>query len=264
MGKCDEPIQAFHSEQMADHTVTGCASIPYNAGMRILAIDTSTEQLSISLWNDGIQTGLTETAGQQHSSMTIPLIEKLLADAQLTPTALDAISYPVGPGAFTGLRIGCGIAQGLGFALQRPLIGISTLATLAQSVAGEQPILACLDARMGQVYAGLYQRIDGKLTNLVADHLTNPDMLDISAEFTNIQAVIQAVGNGFKAYQGQFPEPLTERCHVVDDARLPDAHHQAELAVEAYEAGRTCLPHEAGLVYLRDKVALTTKERTGS
>ena len=228
--------------------------------MRILAIDTSTEQLSISLWNNSIQTGITETAGQQHSSMTIPLIERLLADARLAPASLDAIAYPVGPGAFTGLRIGCGIAQGLSFALQRPLIGISTLAALAQSVEGDQPILACLDARMGQVYAGLYQRIDGQLTNLVADHLTNPDALNISPEYTSILAV----GNGFKAYQAQFPESLTTRYNVVDEARLPNAHHLALLAVHAYETGNTCLPHEAGLVYLRDKVALTTKERTGA
>lgn len=221
--------------------------------MRILAIDTSTEQLSLALWQDGATLDHACPAGQQHSSLTVPLIQQLLAEAGCSPQQLDAIAYPVGPGSFTGLRIGCGVAQGLGYALDKPLIGLSTLATLAASVDANQ-VLACLDARMNQLYAGRYRRTATGWENVLPDGLYNPEQLPLPEEDG-----WHGVGNGFAAQPGL--QARAPQLQVVDAQRLPHARELAQLAAAAFQRGEAVPASEAGLVYLRDKVALTTRER---
>lgn len=221
--------------------------------MRILAIDTSTEQLSLALWQDGAILDHACPAEQRHSSLTVPLIQQLLAEAACSPQQLDAIAYPVGPGSFTGLRIGCGVAQGLGYALDKPLIGLSTLAALAASVDADQ-VLACLDARMNQLYAGSYRRTATGWENVLPDGLYNPDELPLPEE-----PGWHAVGNGFAAQPSLLSR--ASQLTMVDAQRLPHARELAQLAAAAFQRGEAVPAAEAGLVYLRDKVALTTRER---
>src|SRR5712671_4015986 len=128
--------------------------------MRFAAIETSTEWCSVALWADGEIAALERRAGMRHSELALPMLERLLAAAGIGAGQLDAVAFGAGPGAFTGLRIACGLAQGLAFARGLPVIGISTLEALAEE-SGATRVVACLDARMREVYYSALERNGG-------------------------------------------------------------------------------------------------------
>ncbi|MEJ5211550.1 MAG: tRNA (adenosine(37)-N6)-threonylcarbamoyltransferase complex dimerization subunit type 1 TsaB, partial [Burkholderiales bacterium] len=119
--------------------------------MHLLAFDTSTEYLSVALRSRGETLSRDLRAGQQHSDLLLPLVRELLAEAGLALGQLDCIAFGQGPGTFTGLRIGCGVAQGLAFGAGLPLAPVSTLLALAAGSRAPR-VIACLDARMGEIY----------------------------------------------------------------------------------------------------------------
>src|SRR3954469_21692554 len=133
--------------------------------MNLLAIETSTEFCSLALGRGGEVRSAHFNAGQRHAELILGSIERLLADAGLKLSDLDGIAYGMGPGAFTGLRIACGVTQGLALARGLPVVGVGTLEALAEEFASKQggnggirKIIACLDARMGEVYHAAYRR----------------------------------------------------------------------------------------------------------
>ena len=129
--------------------------------MRILAIDTATEACSAALWNDGAQSAHFEICPREHTQRILPLVQEVLTESGTTLSELDALAFGRGPGSFTGVRIGIGIAQGLALGAELPMIGVSTLATMAQGAwrkTGATRVLAAIDARMGEVYWAEYQR----------------------------------------------------------------------------------------------------------
>src|SRR5678816_202833 len=119
--------------------------------MRFAALDTSTEWCSVALWRDGEIAGIERRAGNRHSELALPMLKNLLKETDLTVEELDAVAFGAGPGSFTGLRIACGIAQGLAFPRGIPVLGVSTLEALAEE-SGAARVLACIDARMREVY----------------------------------------------------------------------------------------------------------------
>ena len=125
--------------------------------MLILALETSTELGSCALWRDGVVTERFCPEKQPHSETLLPLVRELLAESGVQIADLDAIAFGVGPGAFTGLRVACGAAQGLAVAADLPLIPVTSLETMAAQSSAER-VLALLDARMGEVYSGFYER----------------------------------------------------------------------------------------------------------
>jgi tRNA threonylcarbamoyladenosine biosynthesis protein TsaB len=129
--------------------------------MRILAIDTATEACSVALWNDGAICAHFEECPREHTQRILPLVKEILTQGNTALTDLDALAYGRGPGSFTGVRIGIGIAQGLALGAELPMIGVSTLATMAQGawrMTGATRVLAAIDARMGEVYWAEYTR----------------------------------------------------------------------------------------------------------
>jgi tRNA threonylcarbamoyladenosine biosynthesis protein TsaB len=127
--------------------------------VKLLALDTATEACSAAVWVDGVVLERYEWAPRRHAALILPMIETVLAEAELNVMQLDAIAFSRGPGAFTGLRIAVGIAQGIAFAADLPVAPVSTLAALALGAAretGQTHIAAALDARMGEVYWGVY------------------------------------------------------------------------------------------------------------
>src|SRR6266481_6942047 len=129
--------------------------------MRFASIETSTEWCSVALWADGEIAALERRAGMRHSELALPMLERLLAAAGIGAGQLDAIAFGAGPGSFTGLRIACGLAQGLAFARDLPVIGISAFEAIAQEAApgsGAARIVACIDARMREVYYAALER----------------------------------------------------------------------------------------------------------
>ncbi|MEO8143701.1 MAG: tRNA (adenosine(37)-N6)-threonylcarbamoyltransferase complex dimerization subunit type 1 TsaB [Betaproteobacteria bacterium] len=123
--------------------------------MKFAAFETSTEWCSVAVWTDGEINGIEERAGHTHSERVLPMLDRLVAAAGISIAQLDAVAFGAGPGSFTGLRIACGVAQGLAFARGLPVIGVSTLEALAEE-SGAARVVAYLDARMHEVCTHTY------------------------------------------------------------------------------------------------------------
>ena len=186
-----------------------------------------------------------------HTELVLPMVQELMAEAGLRFTQLDAIAFGRGPGAFTGVRISIGVAQGLAYAADLPLLPISNLAAVAQQAAldvssGAQ-LLVCMDARMGEVYSGLFMLGDeGLVTPLGAEQVCPPERIDLAPN-----TLAMGLGTGFRAY------PVLKQRYAIlrlrDDA-LPHAVHIAQLAQRDWRAGMAVTPADAAPVYLRDQV----------
>lgn len=223
--------------------------------MKILALDTSTEYCSTAVWNDGAIVERDVHAGQSHSELVLGMIDDVLSESGLAVCDVDAIAYGAGPGTFTGLRIGCGVAQGLAYAAERPVVGVGTLLALATG-SGAQRVVCCLDARMQQVYYAAYERRDTGWCAVHAPALYAPNAVpEIEGDGW------AGCGSGFIAYG----DILAQRYGSQLAAIVPDAHPRAreiaKLAVVAYRNGAAVSPEDAALYYIRDKVALKTNER---
>ncbi len=223
--------------------------------MRVLALDTSTDYLSLALWLDGAHLGQDLRAVQQHSELILPAIEALLGEGGVRLADLDGIAFGAGPGGFTGLRIGCAVAQGLAFGADLPVVGISSLLALAQGSGAEQ-VIACLDARMGEVYHATYWLESGDWAEVHAPGLYRPEQTPLPPPGAWV-----GVGSGFAAGGAALQTRLGERLARVDAEAFPRARAIAELAVARLARGEGVPAWEAAPVYIRDKVALKTVER---
>jgi tRNA threonylcarbamoyladenosine biosynthesis protein TsaB len=222
--------------------------------MNLLAFETATEACSVALWIDGAVRERHEIAPRRHTDLALPWAEELLAEAGLHKSQLDAIACGRGPGAFTGVRLAVALVQGLGLALERPVLGISTLAALAldaPATEGER-ILAAIDARMGEVYLGEFERRCDGVIALGPERLLRPQEARFEGEWI-------AVGTGFDAEQGALRSHLALR--ACDATSLPHAAAIARLAAQAFARGEAVAPERLEPAYLRDKVALTLAEQ---
>lgn len=226
--------------------------------MNLLALETSTEACSVALIHGDEVIARSEIAPRRHAELVLPMADALLAESGLGRHALDAIAVGRGPGAFTGVRLGISLAQGMALALDIPVITVSSLAALAlEAPEGDATILAVIDARMGEVYAASYRRDDmGGLIALDDERVCAPDALVLPAA-----PAWQVVGTGWSTYPEVLRERLTGTLQSAQGACYPQARHVAELAALEFAAGRTVMPEHALPVYLRDKVALTLVEQ---
>ncbi|WP_293933041.1 tRNA (adenosine(37)-N6)-threonylcarbamoyltransferase complex dimerization subunit type 1 TsaB [Iodobacter sp.] len=223
--------------------------------MPYLALDTSTEHLSLAI---STQQGIVTRnwpAGQKHAEMILPCLAALLEECQLTMEDIQGIAFGNGPGSFTGLRIAAGITQGLAFARGIPVLGVSTLAALAAGCDANQ-VYACLDARMNQVYCAAYRKQDGVWSEVIAPCLSDPDAIPVPSGDNWL-----AAGSGFAMYGDALKNSLGTRISSIDATRFPLAKDILALALPDFIAGKGLAAHEAELVYLRNKVALKTHER---
>lgn len=222
--------------------------------MWILALETSTDLGSCALSHDGEVVERRCPAGRPHSETLLPLIRELLAEAGLAVAGLDAIAFGVGPGAFTGLRVACGAAQGLAVVAERPLLPVTSLEAMAELAGGEQ-VLSLLDARMGEVYVGGYQRA-GDGWQLEDEIRVGPPagiLLPATPGWV-------ACGNAPAVYPGLLAS-LEERGIAVIPDILPTATAVARLAAPRLARGEGIDPALAAPLYIRDKVAKTVAER---
>jgi tRNA threonylcarbamoyladenosine biosynthesis protein TsaB len=228
--------------------------------MNLLAIETTTEACSVALVHGDVVIARSELAPRRHAERVLPMADELLAEAGLGKHALDAIAVGRGPGAFTGVRLGVSLAQGMAMALERPAITVSSLAALALEAPEQEQdaaILAVIDARMGEIYAACYRRdANGGLVALDDERVCTPDALQLPEA-----AAWVVVGSGWASYADVLRERLTGALLHADGAVYPQARHVAELAAVEYRAGRVLAPEYALPVYLRDKVALTLAEQ---
>lgn len=218
--------------------------------MRLLAIDTATERCSVALRLDGEVIERSSEQPRGAADLVLPMVESVLKEAGVRLVDLDGIAYGRGPGAFTGVRIGVGVVQGLAFGADLPTVGISNLAAVAQQVArpGDR-VLVCMDARMEQVYWSSFAREHGAelVTSLSAERVDVPDEV-VDGDYTVL------AGTGFKAYV-PLRARLAIRDRVVHEAALPRASDIAQLAEAEFRAGRARPAAAAEPVYVRDQVA---------
>jgi tRNA threonylcarbamoyladenosine biosynthesis protein TsaB len=229
--------------------------------MRLIAIETCTEMCSAALWVDGALDSIEVRAPRQHGELILRQVEELLARAEIARSSLDAVAVGRGPGAFTGVRLGLGVAQGMAFALDCPVVPISTLQALAQQLVSEQPdtppveILAALDARMGEVYWSLNPVVEGRAQ-------AAPEQVSVPGQVLPAWrgAPDRGIGSGFAAYPELVERSGLSEERLYSDA-LPRAREVAVLAVDAWERGGAIPPEQAQPVYLRDNVAAPPKPR---
>jgi tRNA threonylcarbamoyladenosine biosynthesis protein TsaB len=216
----------------------------------ILALETSTRRISVALWQDGklLQRSADSLTGG--SALVLPWINELLAEAGLAKGQLAAIAFGAGPGSFTGLRLACGVAQGLAFGLDIPVLGVTTLAALALA-SNESRVFACMDARMNEVYTAAYEIIGREAKEIEAPCVRPPETVVVPPGEDWV-----GCGDGFASYAARLPALPEIRPDV-----FPTAAAVAELAAPRLARGEGVDAALAMPLYVRDKVALTTAER---
>lgn len=240
--------------------------------MKLLAIDCSTERMSVALAQGERRWTHEGVGGAQASAALIPAIMDLLDEAQLPLKELDAIAFGQGPGAFTGLRTACAVAQGLALGAKLRLLPIDSLLMLAHAALSTHPslreaerrsnppssrVLSVLDARMGQVYVAAYSHSADGWRCLQAPTLCQPEALVLPEEWQGQGFVLAS--NALATYQEAFASTLSQGGVAID--AWPQAMAMLDLAALAHARGESVSPAEALPLYVRDKVALTSAER---
>ncbi|WWP00831.1 MAG: tRNA (adenosine(37)-N6)-threonylcarbamoyltransferase complex dimerization subunit type 1 TsaB [Candidatus Dasytiphilus stammeri] len=205
--------------------------------MRILAIDTSTELCSVALLDNKEVYSLYEYYPREHAQLILTLIQNILNDRCLELQQLDAIAVSRGPGSFTGLRLGISIAKGIGLGINLSIIGISTLAILAEkafNIFGAKKVLVAIDAHMGELYWAEYQRVkksgwDGEDTEKVL----NPQ--EMKSRITKLSGHWCIVGSGWKIYHDLFDSFLNI---IPVNCGIPIAQDMLPLAMTAFKEGK--------------------------
>ena len=220
--------------------------------MNILALETSTDACSVAMLSGDAVYEVHEVTPRQHTDLLFTMIEQVLAAAGMTRSALDLIAFGRGPGAFTGVRIAAGVAQGIALARDLPLAPVSTLAALAAGgarLSGGRQILAALDARRAEIYLAALRFDDaGTISqSVIADCVLAPEAVSIAGP-----ARWLAVGNGWPAYHGRFAADIAAIPRL--DLLYPHAQDVARLAAALHAGGGSVTVADALPVYLRGAV----------
>lgn len=222
-----------------------------SASLKILALDTATDACSAALLIDNQIHEQFLVAKQQHAALILPMLDQLLQTHELSLSQLDAVAFSCGPGSFTGIRIAASVVQAIAFAHNLPVIRISTLQALAQKAYREQSseaVLACLDARMQEIYWGVYTLQENQLMQAIApDTLIKPEAVHLPYSTAWL-----GVGSGWESYF----ETLQAKLGAIKwlPQYFPQARDIAQLAVNEWHKGNMVTAEYALPVYLRDEV----------
>jgi len=225
--------------------------------MRILGLDSSTEWLSVAAGDGTLLHERVERAGTQASQHVLGFVDEVLREAGWTLAQLDGIAFGAGPGSFTGLRIACGVAQGLALGAGLPVCPVSTLEAVAHAawrLHRSEHVVACLDARMREVYLAAYRCVGMHWETVRAPEVRKPEELAPIAD----AAMYTGAGDGFAVY------PQLARRLALADVRpdvFPAARDIAEIARARLAAGECVAAADAHPIYVRHRVALTAAER---
>jgi universal bacterial protein yeaZ len=226
----------------------------------LLALDTATEACSVALLRGGEKTHLAQFAQREHTKHILPMVDEILAKAGIMLHQVDALVFGRGPGSFTGVRIGAGIAQGLAFGAELPVIPVSNLAAMAQAAYAKyqaENVLTAIDARMNEVYFAQWQA--QKVRSDFGEFLDWQPIIDeqVCSPLKAIEQVAQQhhenavlVGTGWAAY----PELSDANLGKATEITLPSALYILDLALPKWFAGETISPLEIEPIYLRNEV----------
>jgi tRNA threonylcarbamoyladenosine biosynthesis protein TsaB len=223
--------------------------------VNLFAVETSTELCSIALLR-GSELFVEEVlAGNRHAEILVGLVERLFGRARLRPADMDAFAFGQGPGAFTGIRIACGLAQGLAFGADRPVVPVPSLLALAEQ-SNERRVVAGLDARMGEAYLAAYARNGADWDEIIAPRLATDGTLPPLPG----RGGWVATGSGFDSH-AWLRDAYRDAVVMRLEGDLPRAGAVARIAARRFGRGAAIPAEQAAPLYLRDKVALTTEER---
>ncbi|QLB20119.1 tRNA N6-adenosine(37)-N6-threonylcarbamoyltransferase complex dimerization subunit TsaB [Vespertiliibacter pulmonis] len=217
----------------------------------ILVLDTATEACSVALLHQGIITSLDELSPRTHTQRILPMVDELLDKAGISIKQVELLGFGRGPGSFTGVRVGVGIAQGLAMGAELPVVPVSNLLAMAEAVyqkSGNADVVALIDARMSEVYFAQFSRSDLGWQEIVPEQVCSAEK---AIEQIQLERNPIVVGTGWQAYSA-FSEadlPL-----VVSDITLPSAKFMLPLVIKSYELGKTKSAMEIEPVYLRNEV----------
>ncbi|WP_422474317.1 tRNA (adenosine(37)-N6)-threonylcarbamoyltransferase complex dimerization subunit type 1 TsaB [Endozoicomonas sp. ALB032] len=223
--------------------------------MKILALDSATEACSVALNLDGEIVEHFELLPRRHSRELLGMVDNLLKKQAVSLSDLDALAFGCGPGAFTGLRIAAAMVQGLAFAIDKPVVAVSTLRALAQEgfrVHQSNAVLAAIDARMGEVYWGAFKEENGLMQPEIEERVIVPEKVVLPDGKQNWLGM----GTGW-----QFEDQLAAKVVKCFPEAYPRAADIAILAAADFSEGLSVPAEQARPVYLRDKVALKKSER---
>ena len=226
--------------------------------MKLLAVETATEACSAALSIDGVITERFELAPRHHTKLILPMIDELMKEAGLSVSQLDGLAFGCGPGSFTGIRIATGVIQGIAFGADLPVVCVSTLAAMAQELfdrTDETLAFTAIDARMAEIFWGVYQRNTDGFAELIGNESVIPaSSVDYSGENVGV-----GIGSAWGVYADELMQRLAGRVSHYETDNLPRASLIARLGVHNFAKA---VPVElATPVYLRDKVAKTEAER---
>ena len=232
--------------------------------MRILALETSAKAVSAAVTEDGrlLALGL-QDSGLTHSRTLMPIVEHLLKNTDLAMADMDAIAVAVGPGSFTGIRIGVSAAKGLAFAASIPAVGVSTLAAMARNVSFVDGLVVCaMDARRSQIYNALFEAKNGALTRLTPDRAIGLE--NLAEELRDDPRPKTVVGDG-----GRLCAEALTAAGVACRLAPPHLVMQSAAAValeaeEAAQSGGLVSAQELLPVYLRPPQAERLRREAGT
>lgn len=221
--------------------------------MNLIAVETSAEACSAALWYSGQVVERFALAPRGHSELILPMLDEVLAEGGVSRSSIDALAFGRGPGSFTGVRIAAGVIQGIAYALDRPVVPVSSLLALAQGVMrsqGKRRVLTAFDARMGEVYWAPCEAEKGQMRLTGEEVVCPPASVPLPAGDGWCGA-----GSGWRSYDGELSAVIGGQL----ETRLPDAQcHALDVAViaaEGFAAGEAVDAAQALPVYLRDRVA---------
>jgi tRNA threonylcarbamoyladenosine biosynthesis protein TsaB len=219
--------------------------------MNLLVIDTATEACSVAVEVKGKTFSRFEVCPQQHSQRILPMVDEVLKDAQVKLSELDYLAFGRGPGSFTGVRIATGMLQGLSLGTGLPVVGISTLAAMAQQAITQQQskqVSCAIDARMSEVYFANYVNESGIAVLQKEEQVLPPE--DALVHIQSLQNPT-GVGTGWQAYPQLNANNQVE---IAEAILYPNALFMLPLAKRAIANGEACEVEQIQPVYLRDKV----------
>ncbi len=218
--------------------------------MKILAIDTATEACSVALNLDGEVKEIYELIPRQHTERILPMVDELLSDSGLQLKQLDALAFNRGPGSFTGVRVATSVVQGLGFSAELPVIGVSSLAALAQQAVREQGIdrvFAAIDARMNEIYWAAYEVSDSGLQLIGNEQVTKTENISLQGDWF-------CIGSGWDNYQDAIERLAGFSVTGSAENCFPRAADIATLAVDLYHEKSYASADRAMPAYVRNEV----------
>jgi tRNA threonylcarbamoyladenosine biosynthesis protein TsaB len=243
--------------------------------MKLLAVETSTEACSAALYIDGIVSERFELTPKEHTKLILPMIDFLMSEAGLRPQQLDALAFSCGPGSFTGIRIATGVIQGIALGADLPVVPVSTLAAIAQGffdknndslqcdkinteshLSALNVAFTAMDARMGEIFWGVYQRDEKNFAKLLGKESVTPAT---TVDFPDIKGI--GIGSGWGVYNQELMSRLSAQVSYYEVEHLPRAGAIARLGVQGYEQGLSVPVELAMPVYLRNNVAKKESER---